>query len=1256
MTAEHPASWPPAPDGEGDPRLEEAIARYLDRLNSGERLVPDDVLAEESELGLRILEALEGFIDLDAEPAGVGAAPPVPRTLGDYRLLRRIGRGGMGVVYEAWERSMDRRVALKVLPPAAAADDRAFQRFLREAKTAGRLSHPNVVPVYGAGVKDDTPYFAMQLIDGETLAQVLRKEPPAPDAYQAHCLRMAGAFADAAAGLHHAHSKGVVHRDIKPSNLILDREGRLRILDFGLARLEGQESVTQSGDFVGTPLYMSPEQARRRKIAVDHRTDVYSLGATLYEMLTWRPPFRGRDNEDTLSQIIERDPVGPRKLNPRVPQDLETIVLKCLRKEPVDRYGTAEALGQDLWRFIRGDPVEAKAQPAWEKLLRQAWIHRGQVITALLGILLLLMASLLVARRIEDQRRGREQTYRAYIRSALPMIHLGLVLERKGGGTADDRRLFSLLFRGHQTVLGGKGASGSVDRALETLEKAEGLIPGRPEAYYFRARGLWLVGRREEALRELEVATARHPAFIPAQLLRRSIAGEGREGFQVFLSSAEKSGGVHSWPMAWLEATEASSRGQWTEAVAAYGKLLDLEQGTGEPFTGFTLEARLGRGIAHLAAGEHVLAAGDFLRAEEEWRSAPAPSLLLGEAYLKMGDTQRAEERFRSLWETTSFRDEVAVESSIIYSTGFWHREALEWAERISNRAIRERARINFLVEMGRPGNAAEAALELLASDPNDPLSLAWAARGLAGAPAEAERALEVARQALQSEPHDSSVNLVTGLACQTLRLFPEAIERFQKARDADPSSCLPRYFIGMCLADQGEADRAIQIFQEYLEVYPDDHFGHNELGRCLWRKGEREEALKQVTIAAEKHPRCSWAILSRGRQLGLLGRLREGEEELRKAIRIASPIRIENHSLLAENLIEQGRFPEAMESLLAALRLQPDRWIDHLRISKVIGAVKGDRDLPPVAETVQILRSAWRSGAHEAHLAGNLIRLLLLTGTPEAIAEAEAYARVRVEETRRQDAPSLVLLARTRHARGMPDEAIALFEEARERSNFTSADADELRTLRRSLLPQLTTSGSIDQALEEPVSIQLFPEADRWPVEGDGRDLGDDIRWLLECLAKREPIRIDCGGGRYVGRDGRLWRQDCFWRDGWTPARYLGNVAGTEDELLEQTERRFASGLLRRFAYRFPLPGGRYRVRVHVLGLEGRTFGVLVAGREVLPANHRTPHAVVEVHAAEVELTESALDISLLPGSEDVPGMPAIEPGISAIEVERVE
>ena len=368
-----PVEWDDERNREAQLLLEECI----DRLITGDELDLETLVAEHPITGPEVvlqLRTFEGFEDeLEAPPLGA---------LGDFTLRRQIGRGGMGVVYEAWQGSLDRQVALKVLPVGIAADNKSFVRFMREAKTAAQLNHPNVVRVHSVGLEENTPYYSMEYVEGETLGELIGRQnggepqeetPFGPRNDVRYAISLAEAFAAVADGLQHAHSRGVVHRDIKPSNLILDGDRQLRILDFGLARLEGQESLTVSGDLMGTVLYMSPEQAMAKRIPLDHRTDVYSLGATMYEMLTGEPPFRGKTQHDTLSQIIVRDPRSPRQLNSRVPVDLETMVLKCLRKDAGERYGTAEALSQDLRRYVRGEPIEARAPSMWEVTVKRLW-------------------------------------------------------------------------------------------------------------------------------------------------------------------------------------------------------------------------------------------------------------------------------------------------------------------------------------------------------------------------------------------------------------------------------------------------------------------------------------------------------------------------------------------------------------------------------------------------------------------------------------------------------------------------------------------------------------------------------------------------------------------------------------------------------------------------------------------------------------------------------------------------------------------
>ena len=308
----------------------------------------------------------------------------------------------------------------------------------------------------------------------------------------------------------------MIHRDIKPSNLILDSEGRLRILDFGLARLEGQESLTLSGDLVGTPLYMSPEQARRRKIPVDHRTDIYSLGTTMYEALTGRPPFRGTSHADTLSRIIERDPVAPRKVNARVSGDLETIVLKCLRKDAADRYGTAEALGQDLRRFVRGDPIEARPQPGWELLARRVRRHRATIAGATAMVIVFVLAATLLWMAHEDAYKSEIEDYDAKVAK---LYRRGFIY-----GTDVGRRLSSRAHGGflHEDFRSAEGEAGPdpVATAVEQLAGSARILRDKPEPHYHRAGGLLLLDRTDEAREAIERALSIDDRFVPALALR----------------------------------------------------------------------------------------------------------------------------------------------------------------------------------------------------------------------------------------------------------------------------------------------------------------------------------------------------------------------------------------------------------------------------------------------------------------------------------------------------------------------------------------------------------------------------------------------------------------------------------------------------------------------------------------------------------------------------------------------------------------
>ncbi|NIP87332.1 MAG: protein kinase [Planctomycetales bacterium] len=288
----------------------------------------------------------EGFLPANRE---------LPCQFGDYQLWEEIGRGGMGVVYKAWQCSLDRTVALKMILQGelASADD--LSRFRREAEAAGGLSHRNIVPIYEVGQHQGQAYFSMRYVEGENLAVRMAQGPlPTREA--------ATIVAGVARALQAAHLRGILHRDIKPSNILLDSDGQPLVTDFGLAKqVTADPGLTRSGAILGTPSYLAPEQAGGNRGEVSPASDVYSLGAVLYQCLTGRPPFQAATPLDTVMLVLEQDPLPPRLLNPRADRDLEMIALRCLQKPPELRYPTAAALAEDLEAYLRGEPVSARS-------------------------------------------------------------------------------------------------------------------------------------------------------------------------------------------------------------------------------------------------------------------------------------------------------------------------------------------------------------------------------------------------------------------------------------------------------------------------------------------------------------------------------------------------------------------------------------------------------------------------------------------------------------------------------------------------------------------------------------------------------------------------------------------------------------------------------------------------------------------------------------------------------------------------------
>jgi len=321
---------------------------------------------------------------LDREPSATLEPRPAVRRFGDYDLLEEIARGGMGVVYRARQRRLDRVVAVKLILAGPFASPQVIQRFRGEVTAAALLQHPNIVAIHDVGVHDGQHYFSMDYIEGQNLSQLVGNRP-LPSAKAARYVQI---VADA---IQYAHQQGILHRDLKPANVLVDASDQPRITDFGLAkRLDGDASLTLTGQMLGSPNFMPPEQASALRGKVGRYSDVYGLGAILYYLLTARPPFQAESFESVVHQVLATDPVSPRLFNPSVPRDLETICLKCLHKEPPRRYPSAQVLADELGRFLRQEPIQAhpvtRAQRAWR------WCRRKPALATLIVALHLVLA------------------------------------------------------------------------------------------------------------------------------------------------------------------------------------------------------------------------------------------------------------------------------------------------------------------------------------------------------------------------------------------------------------------------------------------------------------------------------------------------------------------------------------------------------------------------------------------------------------------------------------------------------------------------------------------------------------------------------------------------------------------------------------------------------------------------------------------------------------------------------------------------
>ncbi len=845
-----------------DSRIEELLEELL---NSG--ATPEEACRTCPELlpqvraGLQRLRALEAEVGalFPDSSVGDGATPPtaeLPHIRG-YEVQAVLGRGGVGVVYKAWHLRLHRAVALKMLLAGAYARPVELERFLREAEAVAGLRHANIVQVYDVGDLDGRPYFTMEFVEGGSLAQKVAGTPlPAG--------QTAALTATIAEAVHVAHHSGIVHRDLKPGNILLTADGTPKITDFGLARrLEDVSGLTVSGTPVGTPSYMAPEQAIGKGRTIGPATDIYALGAILYEMLTGRPPFQAETALETQQQVIHQEPVPPSRLNGRVPRDLETICLKCLHKEPGRRYASAAALADDLRRFGEGRPIQARPVGRGERLWR--WGRRNPTAAALLATALALVGLAsgggvwLLQQRAE--RRVEVARLDADLRNEIRTAVVQAASLRKGFHFREARELLEQA-RQRQEPAGPNDLRRQVDQGLADLDLAEHLDKARIHwatlvEHEFKPTG-------SEALYE--------SAFAAAGLGRE---GDDVKGMAARVRDSAASAEIIAALDDWASITPDLQRRAWLLAVAREADQNPARNRVRQPelWRDRAWLTQLAQTLNLAELGPHLATA--LCRVARESGADPVPLMTAAQARFPQDFWLNLDLGWALL---NAHREEEALG---------YYRAAL---------ALRPQTNVAHhnigaaLSALRRRDEAEVHFREALRLDPESAAGhhgLAWTLRHMG----KLDEAIDEYGQALRIAPSSSVIHNNLGDALLAKGRLDEAIKQFQESIRLDPMSPFAHGNLGFALQAKGQLDDAIKEYEQALRIDARDVGAHVNLGSALCTNAK----------AIEVFSYCSWARIMMYARTSFCSTIdRRQRQSLQHGLRSAAAFTVRRQIVLA--------------------------------------------------------------------------------------------------------------------------------------------------------------------------------------------------------------------------------------------------------------------------------------------------------------------------------------------------------------------
>jgi len=993
-----------ATDTRREERLGELLLEWLDARRDGRPIDRAAFLAAHADFRAELEAFFAGHdvIERVAAPlraageAGDAAAEPDESvgplgTLGDFRLIREVGRGGMGVVYEAEQLSLRRRVALKVLPFAGVMDPRQLLRFQNEARAAACLHHTHIVPVHAVGVERGVHYYAMQLIDGCNLAQLVRalrsrrdrptphdERPARPDSVQATVaydpnadespdtenalagslstepsLRGAAFFRTVAAwgvaaaeALDHAHQVGVVHRDVKPANLLVDAAGQVWVADFGLAQFQAGTDLTMTGDLLGTLRYMSPEQALAQRVLVDHRTDVYSLGATLYELLALEPAFSGKDRQEILRQIAFDEPRPPRSVDPAIPVELETVVLKAMAKNPAERYQTAKELADDLRRWLEDRPILARRPNLLQRARRFVRRHRSVVAVGVAGLLAclavagaglgwilrdrqsrcdvgteLVTQSLTRAAEHHEQRRYPEALVEAQkaeaVANSYPVSYevrqraaaFRREVEEAQAAAERDRRLLA-------TIL---DVGLPINRPIYVRDytgELRKLGLWKPDNLYAAAFQAWGLVVDAVPTEEAAARLTRRPAEVVAEVVA---------ALDAWTAVRRRLNGDWRRLAALARALEAGAQ-PWQRDLRAIveGGRLEQERALGEVAA---LLLPWGR-LADLVPGEERNRLRQMAGSIEAGTAPVHGVLALARALETAGDADRAERLLRSAAGVRS--DAPVLHQALGELLGRLspprRGEAVEWLR--SARALRPALGARLAEELASVHRGEEALdlARLLARDQPDNGSLYFKLGVIFDTQDKLAEAEAAYREAIRLAPLYLSAHSRLGLVLAKQGKLADAEASFRGALRIDPYIPELNHDLGIALEEQGKLADAEAAYREAIRRRPNYPSGYFGLGNALAKQGKFAASEAAYWEAIYLKPDFALAYYNLGVALKQQGKLAEAEAAYREAIRLKPDYPVA-HFGLGIALQDQGKLAEAEAAFREAIRLKPDFW-----------------------------------------------------------------------------------------------------------------------------------------------------------------------------------------------------------------------------------------------------------------------------------------------------------------------------------------